>query len=141
MIVVMKKKATDAQIDQVIEWIESVGYRTHPSRGVERSIIGAVGDERGKGQLKSVENLPGVEKVVPILKPYKLASREFSEADTVIPVGDMRIGGTSFVVMAGPCSVESEEQSSKKAGRTLSGAGRSSRARRLTASRGWKKRA
>ncbi len=110
MIVVMKKKATDAQIDQVIEWIESVGYRTHPSRGVERSIIGAVGDERGKGQLKSVENLPGVEKVVPILKPYKLASREFSEADTVIPVGDLRIGGTSFVVMAGPCSVESEEQ-------------------------------
>ena len=110
MIVVMKKKATDAQIDQVIEWIESVGYRTHPSRGVERSIIGAVGDERGKGQLKSVENLPGVEKVVPILKPYKLASREFSEADTVIPVGDMKIGGTSFVVMAGPCSVESEEQ-------------------------------
>ncbi len=110
MIVVMKKKATDAQIDQVIEWIESVGYRTHPSRGVERSIIGAVGDERGKGQLKSVENLPGVEKVVPILKPYKLASREFSEADTVIPVGDMRIGGPSFVVMAGPCSVESEEQ-------------------------------
>jgi 3-deoxy-7-phosphoheptulonate synthase len=110
MIVVMKKKATDAQIDQVIEWIESVGYRTHPSRGVERSIIGAVGDERGKGQLKSVENLPGVEKVVPILKPYKLASREFSEADTVIPVGDIRIGGTSFVVMAGPCSVESEEQ-------------------------------
>ncbi len=110
MIVVMKKKATEVQINQVVEWIESVGYRTHPSRGVERTIIGAVGDERGKGQLKSVENLPGVEKVVPILRPYKLASREFSENDTVIRIGDLEIGGSAFVVMAGPCSVESEEQ-------------------------------
>ena len=110
MIIVMKKKATDVQIDHVIEWIESVGYRTHPSRGVERTIIGAVGDERGKAQLKSVENLPGVEKVVPILKPYKLASREFFEGDTAIRVGDLKIGGTPFIVMAGPCSVESEEQ-------------------------------
>ena len=110
MVIVMKKNATDAQIDNVLEWIESVGYKTHPSRGVERTIIGAVGDARGKEQLKSAQYLPGVEKVFPILKPYKLASRESHEGDTVIRVGDVEIGGDSFVVMAGPCSIESEEQ-------------------------------
>ena len=110
MVIVMKKNATDAEIDQVIKWIESVGYRAHPSRGVERTIIGVVGDDRGKEQLKSVEHLDGVEKTVLILKPYKLASRESKEGYTVIPVGDVKIGGPEFVVMAGPCSIESEEQ-------------------------------
>jgi 3-deoxy-7-phosphoheptulonate synthase len=74
MVIVMKKNATEAQIDHVIKWIESVGYRAHPSRGVERTVIGVVGDDRGKEQLKSVEHLDGVEKSVLILKPYKLAS-------------------------------------------------------------------
>jgi 3-deoxy-7-phosphoheptulonate synthase len=110
MVIVMKKNATDAQIDRVIKWIESVGYRAHPSRGVERTIIGVVGDDRGKEQLKSVEHLDGVEKSVLILKPYKLASRESKEGYTIIPVGDVKIGGPEFVVMAGPCSIESEEQ-------------------------------
>jgi len=110
MVIVMKKNATDAEIDQVIKWIESVGYRAHPSRGVERTIIGVVGDDRGKEQLKSVEHLDGVEKTMLILKPYKLASRESKEGYTVIPVGDVKIGGPEFVVMAGPCSIESEEQ-------------------------------
>jgi 3-deoxy-7-phosphoheptulonate synthase len=110
MVIVMKKNATDAQIDQVIKWIESVGYRAHPSRGVERTVIGVVGDDRGKEQLKSVEHLDGVEKSVLILKPYKLASRESQEGYTVISVGDVKIGGPEFVVMAGPCSIESEEQ-------------------------------
>jgi 3-deoxy-7-phosphoheptulonate synthase len=110
MVIVMKKNATDAQIDQVIKWIESVGYRAHPSRGVERTVIGVVGDDRGKEQLKSVEHLDGVEKTVLILKPYKLASRESKEGYTVIQVGDVKIGGPDFVVMAGPCSIESEEQ-------------------------------
>jgi 3-deoxy-7-phosphoheptulonate synthase len=110
MVIVMKKNATDAQIDHVIKWIESVGYQAHPSRGVERTIIGVVGDDRGKEQLKSVEHLDGVEKSVLILKPYKLASRESKEGYTVIPVGDVKIGGPGFVVMAGPCSIESEEQ-------------------------------
>ena len=73
MIIVMKKNATDGQIDRVVEWIESVGYRAHLSRGTEKTIIGAVGDARGREQIKSVAHLPGVEKVVPILKPYKLA--------------------------------------------------------------------
>lgn len=110
MVIVMKKNATEAQIDHVIKWIESVGYRAHPSRGVERTVIGVVGDDRGKEQLKSVEHLDGVEKTVLILKPYKLASRESQEGYTVISVGDVKIGGPEFVVMAGPCSVESEEQ-------------------------------
>ena len=110
MVIVMKKNATEAQIDHVIKWIESVGYRAHPSRGGERTVIGVVGDDRGKEQLKSVEHLDGVEKTVLILKPYKLASRESQEGYTVISVGDVKIGGPEFVVMAGPCSIESEEQ-------------------------------
>jgi 3-deoxy-7-phosphoheptulonate synthase len=110
VIIVMKKNATEGQIDHVIRWIESVGYSAHPSRGVEQTIIGAVGDERGKAYLKYAEVLSGVDKVLPILKPYKLASRESREGNTVISVGDVEIGGSQFVVMAGPCSIESEEQ-------------------------------
>jgi 3-deoxy-7-phosphoheptulonate synthase len=110
MVIVMKKNATEAQIDHVIKWIESIGYRAHPSLGVEQTIIGVVGDDRGKEQFKSAEHLPGVEKTVAILKPYKLASREFKEGDTVIRIGDLAIGGPRFIVMAGPCSIESEEQ-------------------------------
>jgi 3-deoxy-7-phosphoheptulonate synthase len=110
MIIVMKKNAADNQIDHVIQWIESVGYRAHPVRGVERTIIGVVGDDRSKAQLKTAENLPGVEKIVSILKPYKLASREAKEGNTVIRVRGLDIGGSQFIVMAGPCSIESEEQ-------------------------------
>ena len=110
MIILMKKNATQEQIDHVTEWIDSVGYKPHLSRGVERTLIGAIGDERGKVHLKSAVSLPGVEKVVPILKPYKLAGREFQENDTVVRVGDVPIGGGEFTVIAGPCSVESEEQ-------------------------------
>jgi 3-deoxy-7-phosphoheptulonate synthase len=110
MIVLMKKNATEAQIDHVVQWIESVGYSPHLSQGVERTIIGAVGDDRGKALVKSAEFLDGVEKVMPILKPYKLASREVKEGNTVIQIGDLKIGGPDFIVMAGPCSIESDEQ-------------------------------
>lgn len=110
MVIVMRKNATEAQIEHVIQWIESIGYRAHPSPGVEQTIIGVVGDDRGKEQLKSAEHLPGVEKTVAILRPYKLASREFKSGDTIIPIGDLEIGGPDFIVMAGPCSIESEEQ-------------------------------
>lgn len=110
MVIIMKKNATDEQIDKVIRWIESMGYRAHPSRGVERTIIGAIGDERVKENLKRAESISGVERVVPILKPYKLASRESKEGDTIVNVGNIEIGGPNFIVMAGPCSVESEEQ-------------------------------
>ncbi|MEK6654546.1 MAG: 3-deoxy-7-phosphoheptulonate synthase [Thermodesulfobacteriota bacterium] len=110
MIILMKRNATREQIDQVTEWITSVGYRPHLSQGVERTLIGAIGDDRGKIQLKSAAFLPGVEQIVPILKPYKLASREFRETDTIVRVGEVRIGGPEFTVIAGPCSIESEEQ-------------------------------
>ena len=105
-----EKNATEEQINHVTEWITSVGYQTHLSRGVERTIIGAIGDDHGMIHLKSAAFLPGVEKVVPILKPYKLAGREFQEKDTVIQVGEVRIGGPAFTVIAGPCAIESEEQ-------------------------------
>ena len=110
MVIVIEKHATESQIEHVIEWVESVGYSAHPSRGVERTIIGVVGDDRGKAQLKSAEYLPGVEKIVPILKPYKLASREAKEGNTIIRIDDLEIGGPEFIVMAGPCSIETEEQ-------------------------------
>ncbi len=110
MIILMKKNATEEEIGHVSEWITSVGYQIHLSRGVERTIIGAIGDDRGRIQLKSAAFLPGVEKIMPILKPYKLAGREFQEKNTVIQVGEVRIGGPAFTVIAGPCSIESEEQ-------------------------------
>jgi 3-deoxy-7-phosphoheptulonate synthase len=97
MIVVMKSSATEKQVEDVVNWIESVGFKAHPSRGVERTIIGAVGDSRDKTMLKYAESLPGVEKTMPILKPYKLASREAHEGDTVISVGSIRIGGPELV--------------------------------------------
>jgi len=110
MIIVMKNQATEKQIEDVIKWIESVGFKAHPSRGVERTIIGAVGDNRDSEILKHAESLSGVEKTMRILKPYKLASRESHEGNTVVSVGSITIGGPDFVVMAGPCSIESEEQ-------------------------------
>ena len=110
MIIVMKRNATEQQVNKVVAWIESMGYAAYPSRGVERTIIGAIGDDRGKAALKAAESLSGVERTMPILKPYKLASREAREEDTIIKVGNVTIGGGQFVVIAGPCAVESEEQ-------------------------------
>ncbi|HLA26579.1 MAG TPA: 3-deoxy-7-phosphoheptulonate synthase [Syntrophales bacterium] len=110
MIIVMKRNATEQQVNKVVAWIESMGYAAYPSRGVERTIIGAIGDDRGKAALKAAESLSGVERTMPILKPYKLASREAREEDTIIKVGNATIGGGQFVVIAGPCAVEGEEQ-------------------------------
>ena len=110
MIIVMKKNATEEQIDKVVKWIGSMGYNAYPSRGVERTVIGAIGDDRGKAELKAAESLSGVERTMSILKPYKLASREAREEDTVVTIGNVAVGGPRFVVIAGPCAVESEEQ-------------------------------
>jgi 3-deoxy-7-phosphoheptulonate synthase len=110
MNILMKRDATGSQIDHVVRWVESVGYKVRLSHGPEQTVVRAVGDDTHKSRLTVAEQLPGVEKAVPILKPYKLASREGRVADTIIKVGDVEIGGGSFVVMAGPCSVESEEQ-------------------------------
>jgi 3-deoxy-7-phosphoheptulonate synthase len=110
MIIVMRSAATEEDLQQVIQTIEELGYQSHVIRGTQRNVIGAVGDERGKARLRSLEALPGVESVVPILQPFKLASREFKPTKTVVRVRDVEIGGDALPVVAGPCSVESEDQ-------------------------------
>jgi len=110
MIIVMKSGAAEEDLQRVIHTIEELGYQSHVIRGTQRSVIGAVGDERGKARLQSLEALPGVESVVPILQPFKLASREFKPSQTVVKIGDVEIGGDRLVVIAGPCSVETEDQ-------------------------------
>jgi len=110
MIIVMKGTATEEDLERVIHTIEELGYQSHVIRGTQRSVVGAVGDERGKTRLQSLEALPGVESVVPILQPFKLASREFKPSRTVVRVRDVEIGGDRLPVVAGPCSVESEDQ-------------------------------
>ena len=110
MIIVMSPKATAEQIQVVEDMIKQLGYTCHEIAGVERKVIGAVGDERGKDRLQAIESMPGVESVVPILKPYKLASREVKSSNTVCQVGNATIGGKEIAIMAGPCSVESKDQ-------------------------------
>jgi 3-deoxy-7-phosphoheptulonate synthase len=111
----MKPGATKAEFNHVIEKIKEYGFQAHPIVGTERTVIGCVGDERSKTQLQSLEVAPGVESVMPILKPFKLASREMRKEKTVVKVGKYSIGGLQFVVMAGPCSVETREQILKSA--------------------------
>jgi len=114
MIIITRRGVTDAEIDHIRERIESAGLRTHLSRGVERTIIGCVGDEAALRGLPLL-SIPGVEAVHEVLKPYKLASREFSTDPTTIPFGGAVIGSTEFVVVAGPCSVEGPEMMSRTA--------------------------
>ncbi len=111
MIIVMKAGATRQDRDEVLERIKELGYQPHVIHGTTRDVIGAIGDERGKLILHSLESMHGVENIVPILKPYKLASREMKRETTLIRLSDtVAIGGDEIIVMAGPCSVESEEQ-------------------------------
>jgi 3-deoxy-7-phosphoheptulonate synthase len=111
MIIVMKQGVSREQLLEVKQRIRELGYKPHVIHGETRNVIGAVGDERGKSVLQSLESMAGVEAVVPILKPYKLASREICPTPSVIElVPGLSIGGERLVVMAGPCSVESEEQ-------------------------------
>ena len=110
MIIVMKGSSQEEEIQQAIRTVEELGYQTHVIRGTQRTVIAAVGDERGKARLQSMEALPGVESVVPILQPFKLASREIKSIGTVVKVRDVEIGGDRLPVAAGPCSVESEDQ-------------------------------
>lgn len=126
MIVVMRSDATEEQIEKAIATIHELGYKSHIIRGLLRTVIGAVGDERGKPHhVETLSILEGVENVVPILEPYKLASREFKQQNTVVNVGNVPIGNNKIPVMAGPCSVENEEQifetakAVKKAGATI----------------------
>ncbi len=111
MIIVMKAGAAKKDKEEVLKRIRELGYKPHVIHGATRDVIGAIGDERGKLVLQSLESLHGVESVVPILQPYKLASTEVKKEPSQVKIADgVVIGGEKIIVMAGPCSVESEEQ-------------------------------
>jgi 3-deoxy-7-phosphoheptulonate synthase len=128
MIIVMHNGASSAEIQTVVERVNELGFRAHLSAGQERTIIGVIGDERPLNEAV-FRMLDGVEKVVRILKPYKLASRDFHPEDTVVPIDGISIGGPRVIIVAGPCAVESREQlletalAVKEAGATLLRAG------------------
>ena len=110
MIIVMKNGASENQVDDVVEYVrEELGFDVHLSEGTERTIVGIIGNDRPVEQ-EHLERLSGVEEVVPILKPYKLASRDFHPEDSLVRIGDVTVGGSEVVVMAGPCSVENWDQ-------------------------------
>jgi 3-deoxy-7-phosphoheptulonate synthase len=108
MIIVLKADATGQEVGLVEEKIRAYGLAAHTSRGVERTIIGAIGDER-KMQPEAFEGMECVEKVLRILKPYKIVSRDFQKEDTVITVRGQKIGGGTVALFAGPCAVEGRE--------------------------------
>jgi 3-deoxy-7-phosphoheptulonate synthase len=109
MVVVMEERATDEQVQRVIAQLVEMGFDVHRSTGALRTVIGAVGGNRGFDP-RLVEVLDGVHEVLRITEPYKLASRTFKPENTIIAIGDLRIGGDEVIVMAGPCSAETEEQ-------------------------------
>ena len=109
MVVVMQERATDEQIQKVIAQLVEMGFDVHRSTGALRTVIGAVGGNRAFDPAL-VQVLDGVQEVLRITEPYKLASRTFKPENTIITVGDVRIGGDEVIVMAGPCSAETEEQ-------------------------------
>jgi len=109
MVIVMDLKATPEEIADVEERLEKFGFEIHMIRGVNRLVIGAVGDRRVINSL-GLEIMPGVEKVVPIMKPYKLVSRESKQENTLVKVKNLIVGGSAVTVIAGPCAVESREQ-------------------------------
>src|SRR6201991_5331221 len=110
MMIVMKGTATEDEIQAVISRIESCGARAHPSRGEEVTVIGAIGDREHVARL-GLEGHEGVDKVVPILKPYKLASRQLKgDTRTVLEIGGRKVGGDHFALIAGPCTVETRDQ-------------------------------
>ncbi|MBU7005276.1 3-deoxy-7-phosphoheptulonate synthase [Phosphitispora fastidiosa] len=109
MIIVMHSGTQKNEVDEVLKRLKNLGFQIHLSEGVERIIIGAIGDKTRLNEV-SLEAMPGVEKVVPILQPYKLVSREFRHHDSVVRVGELEFGGGQIQIMAGPCAVESKEQ-------------------------------
>lgn len=109
MMIIMKTGATPQEVNLVIERVESFGLASHVSVGSERTVIGAIGDGRPVAQEQFI-HLPGVDRVLPISRPYKLASREFKPDNSVFPIDGVKIGGDEIVIIAGPCSVESRSQ-------------------------------
>ncbi len=109
MIVVMKKGASREEIQHMIERVEALGLKAHPIFGTERTVIAAIGEKRDEHR-QSLESGPGVAEVVPILAPYKVASREVKLEPTVVRVGPLAVGNANVGMIAGPCSVENEQQ-------------------------------
>jgi 3-deoxy-7-phosphoheptulonate synthase len=109
MIVVMQMGASREEIENVIARIEKMGFRAHPIFGEERTVVGLIGDERPVSA-NGLQLLDGVEKVLPVLQPFKLASRDFHPEDSVIRINGVQIGSQRVVIMAGPCAVESRQQ-------------------------------
>lgn len=110
MIIVLKPKTTRAKEQSVLKEIRKLGYKPHIIRGVVRTVIGAIGDERTHQSLETLISWPQVESVLPVQKRYKLVSREAHQEDSRIPVRKLNLGGKRLHIMAGPCSVESEKQ-------------------------------
>jgi 3-deoxy-7-phosphoheptulonate synthase len=110
MIVILKPHSTEKEIQDVIEEVAKLGYTPHPIRGVLQTVVAAIGDERVHQTLESLNALTQVERVLRVQKRYKLVSRESAGTDTVVDVDGIKVGGKNFVIMAGPCSVESEDQ-------------------------------
>ncbi len=108
MVVVMKERVTDVEVENVIAHLVELGMDVHRSSGASRIVLGVVGS--GKVDPRLIELMDGVHEVLRISEPYKLASRTFKQDDTVVTVGDLRVGGDEVIVMAGPCSAESEDQ-------------------------------
>jgi 3-deoxy-7-phosphoheptulonate synthase len=121
MIVVMKQGATRAEIVNVTARIEQLGCRAHVSEGNERTIIGVIGNGRPL-DCAQIERMDGVERTVPVLRPFKLASRDFHPQDTIVPINGISVGGKKLVVMAGPCAVEGHDEL-LEAARAVKGAG------------------
>src|SRR5262249_8538378 len=116
MIIVLRPHSTREQIDHILDRIRELGFKAHLSQGELRTIIGVIGDEN-KLQAEPLSAIPGVEQVLPILKPFKLASREFHQQDSVVQVGKVRVGGGALAMIAGPCAIESAEVLDEIAGR------------------------
>jgi 3-deoxy-7-phosphoheptulonate synthase len=113
MMIVMKESATEQEIESVVEKVERAGALAHPIKGARVTVIGAIGDVEQDASIESLglEGEPGVDRVMPILKPYKLASAEIKHGErTVLEIDGRKVGGGNFALMAGPCTVESREQ-------------------------------
>jgi 3-deoxy-7-phosphoheptulonate synthase len=108
MIIVLKPGSSEAELQHILDRIEELGHKAHLSRGVQRTIIGVIGEEE-KLQAEPLSAIPGVEQVLPILKPFKLASRDFHAEDSAVDVGGVQVGRGSLAMIAGPCAIESEE--------------------------------
>ncbi len=109
MLIVMQPNATDEEVEGVVRRLAAVGAEAHVSRGRYRTVIGAIGDDNEIARLP-LEALDGVERVVPVLKPYKIVARESQDGPTVVSIGGAKVGGEHFAVIAGPCAVENRDQ-------------------------------